>query len=295
MSGKKSALGRGLGALIEDANELKRPEPVKNEALNEVPIAYIEANPFQPRSEFDEDALNELAESIRQMGIIQPVTLRKLSDTRYQLISGERRFRASQIVGLERIPAYIRTADDKGMLEMALVENIQRQDLDAIEIAISYQRLIDECNLTQEEMSDRVGKKRATVSNYLRLLKLPAEIQIGIRKGVVSMGHARALITVEDPNDQRYIFEQILNDELSVRKVEEMVRKIKEPVTPATKPEKKENGSSDYTDLQKHLAKTFNSKVQFKRSHEGDGKIIIPFASDEELEHIIGILDKLNS
>jgi ParB family chromosome partitioning protein len=294
---KRNALGKGLGALIEDAGNI-RNDGAKNSSIDEIDIKYIETNPFQPRIEFDEEALNELAESIKQIGIIQPITVRKVGDNKYQLISGERRYRASQLAGLTTIPAYVRIADDQGMLEMALVENIQREDLDAIEIAISYQRLIDECKLTQESMSERVGKKRSTITNYLRLLKLPAEIQLGIRKKMLSMGHARALINVEDANDQLYIFEQILNEALSVRKVEEMVRKIKEEPDETDAPAekiKKDIAPSAYQDLEKHLASFFSSKIEFKRGDKGNGKIIIPFKSDEDLERIIAILDKTNS
>jgi ParB family chromosome partitioning protein len=291
---QRKALGKGLGALIEDAGTVQ--QNVRNSAIDEIEIKYIEANPFQPRTEFDEDALLELSQSIKEIGIIQPITVRKIGDRKYQLISGERRFRASQMAGLITIPAYVRTADDQGMLEMALVENIQREDLDAIEIAISYQRLIDECKLTQENMSDRVGKKRSTVTNYLRLLKLPAEIQLGIRKKFISMGHAKALITIEDADDQLYIFEQIINDGLSVRKVEEMARKVKEepsgePVVKIRETKKE----SDYKDLESHLANFFSSKIEFKRGSNGNGKIVIPFKSDEDLERIIAILDKSNS
>ena len=295
MAAKRNALGKGLGALIEDAGSNRHG--ARNSAIDEINIKYIEANPFQPRSEFDEDALSELSQSIKQIGIIQPITLRKINDKKYQLISGERRLRASQLAGLDAIPAYIRTADDQGMLEMALVENIQREDLDAIEIAISYQRLIEECKLTQENMSDRVGKKRSTVTNYLRLLKLPAEIQLGIRKKMISMGHARALINVEITDDQLYIFEQILNDGLSVRKVEEMVRQVKKDTVSSDKPEvsdEKQKPSSEYKDLESHLASYFNAKIQFKRGVDGNGKIVIPFKSDEDLERIIAILDKRN-
>ncbi|MCK9208150.1 MAG: ParB/RepB/Spo0J family partition protein [Salinivirgaceae bacterium] len=292
---KRSALGKGLGALIEDAGPIRNES--RNSAIDEIDVRYIEANPFQPRTEFDEEALVELADSIKQIGIIQPITVRKLSENKFQLISGERRYRAAQMAGLKTIPAYVRTADDQGMLEMALVENIQREDLDAIEIAISYQRLIEECKLTQEAMSDRVGKKRSTITNYLRLLKLPAEIQLGIRKKMVSMGHARALINVEDAQDQLFIFEQIINEGLSVRKVEDMVRTIKdEPEGPAvlvtaekpTKPAK----DVTYNDLEKHLNSYFHTKIAFKREANGTGKIIIPFKSDEDLERIIAILDK---
>lgn len=293
---KRNALGKGLGALIEDAGENKKTESATDPSINEIKLKFIEANPFQPRSEFDEEALRELADSIEQIGIIQPITVRKINNQKYQLISGERRFRASQLAGLETMPAYVRTADDQGMLEMALVENIQREDLDAIEIAISYQRLIDECKLTQESMSERVGKKRSTITNYLRLLKLPGEIQLGIRKKLISMGHARALVNVEDANDQLYIFEQIITDGLSVRKVEELVRDIKEPKKKEEKPSKTTNQKDEsYDDLESHLANYFDTKVQFKRSEKGNGKIIIPFKSDEDLERIIAVLDKLKS
>lgn len=294
---KRNALGKGLGALIEDAGNIRNEGP-RDSSINEIEIKYIETNPFQPRTEFDEEALNELAESIKTIGIIQPITVRKVAENKYQLISGERRYRASQLAGLKTIPAYVRVADDQGMLEMALVENIQREDLDAIEIAISYQRLIDECKLTQESMSERVGKKRSTVTNYLRLLKLPAEIQLGIRKKMLSMGHARALVNVEDVQDQLYIFEQIINDGLSVRKVEDMVRQIKDAPEESDSPEakqKKETAPSAYGDLEKHLASYFDSKIEFKRGAKGNGKIIIPFKSDEDLERIIAILDKTNS
>ncbi|MBI9065813.1 MAG: ParB/RepB/Spo0J family partition protein [Salinivirgaceae bacterium] len=289
---KRNALGKGLGALIEDAGNSNRVN-VGNSVFDEIDVKKIEANPFQPRTEFDEEAMEELAASIKLIGIIQPITVRKIGDNKFQLISGERRFRASQLAGLTAIPAYVRTADDQGMLEMALVENIQREDLDAIEVAISYQRLIDECKLTQESMSERVGKKRSTIANYLRLLKLPAEIQLGIRKKMLSMGHARALISVEDSNDQLYIFEQILNEGLSVRKVEEMVRKIKdEPQEDIKLETAKEEIVNNYKELENHLTNFFSSKIEFKRGAKGNGKIVIPFKSDVDLERIIAILDK---
>ncbi len=293
---RRNALGKGLGALIEDAGKVSNSSDSKDSSINEVEIKFIETNPFQPRTEFDEEALNELAESIKQIGIIQPITLRNVGENKFQLISGERRFRASQLAGLTAIPAYVRTADDQGMLEMALVENIQREDLDAIEVAISYQRLIDECKLTQESMSERVGKKRSTITNYLRLLKLPAELQLGIRKKLISMGHARALVNVEDVDDQLFIFEQIINQGLSVRKVEELVKKLKEGGSDEPQTDKKASSADEaYTELQNHLSNYFNSKVEFKRSAKGNGKIVIPFKTDEELEHIIAIFDKLNS
>ena len=227
---KRTGLGRGLGALIETSDyDNRREESNELSSFGEIEIAQIVANPYQPRTEFDVEALNELAQSIREIGIIQPLTVRRMSDHEYQLISGERRFRASQLAGLEKVPAYIRDATDNQMLELALVENIQREDLNALEIAISYQRLIDECNLTQEMLSERVGKKRATISNYLRLLKLPSVIQLALRDKVISMGHARALLGVDEANAQIGIFEQITLNDLSVRRVEELVRKINDP------------------------------------------------------------------
>ncbi len=288
---KKQALGRGLDALISV------PEPmhsVENEALNEIEIRFIDVNPFQPRTNFDEETLNELAVSIKELGIIQPITVRKIRENKYQLITGERRLRASKIAGLEKIPAFVRTIEDQAMLEMALVENIQREDLDAIEIAVSYQRLIEECKLTQESLSDRVGKKRSTVSNYLRLLKLPGEIQLGIRSGQIQMGHAKSIVNIDDENTQLKLFYRIIDQELSVRKVEELVRDLKN--------KDKNNGIEknaalpvEYEQLRDQLSNYFNTKIQFNRDNKGKGKIVISFTTDEELEHIIGIFDKLNS
>jgi len=294
----KNVLGRGLGALIEGADIDSMKGTV--DAIKEVAIKDIEANPWQPRSEFDEEALNELAESIRQIGIVQPITVRKLENGKYQLITGERRFRASKIIGLKMIPAYIRLADDQNMLEMALVENIQREDLNSIEVAIGYQRLIEECNFTQEKLSDRVGKKRSTISNYLRLLKLPAEIQIGLRNGKISMGHARALINLEDHEDQQYVYEEAVKGDLSVRKVEELVRKLQagekeEKGNESENSKNKDTSVKEWEDLTTHLTKHFGTKIDFKRNTKGSGKIVIPFSSDEELERIIAILDKLNA
>ena len=245
----------------------------------------------------DEESLQELADSIKVLGIIQPITVRATENDRYQLITGERRFRASKLAGLEKIPAYVRGADNQGMLEMALVENIQREDLDAIEVALSYQRLIEECNLTQENMSDRVGKKRSTISNYLRLLKLPAEIQLGIRNKKITMGHARAVVNIEDPETQLMIYQQILKYDFSVRKVEEVVRELSE-----VKEEKEEKTAKskishpeEYEKLEEHLSTYFESKVEFKKGSRGAGKIIIPFKNDDDLERIIGIIDKINN
>ena len=291
---KKNVLGRGLGALIADAAE----EPVTREivvsAIQELDLADIRPNPFQPRTEFDEEALSELAASIKAIGIVQPITVRAVEEGKYEIIAGERRFRASKLAGLSTIPAYIRKTEDDSLLELALIENIQREDLNAIEVAISYQRLIDECNLTQDGLSERVGKKRATIANYLRLLKLPAQIQLAVRDKKISMGHARAILGVEDPDTQLMIFEQILEYDFSVRKVEEIVRELVHPQVeePADKP-KKSNEIGDYIELQKHLSRRFDTKVELKRNESGKGKIIIGFKSDAELEKIIELLDKI--
>jgi len=298
MSGKKPVLGRGLGALIDNANEYAQAQPKPAASINEIAITKIEANPFQPRTRFDEEKLSELASSIREIGIIQPLTLRKIGDDRYQIIAGERRFRAAKLAGLEKVPAYVRIADDDTMLEMALVENIQREDLDPIEIAISYQRLIDECNLTQESMSERVGKKRSTIANYLRLLKLPAEIQLGLREKQISMGHARAIVNIDDIATQLMIYEQILEYDFSVRKVEEVVRELTtEGEKTEEKVEKKEKVviPEEYKKLKNQLSNFFKTNIQFSRGDDGKGKIVIPFRSDEELEKIISILDKANT
>ncbi|MGC9341714.1 MAG: ParB/RepB/Spo0J family partition protein [Bacteroidales bacterium] len=289
---KKNALGRGLGALIEEPESNDQLQ--ETSAVTEIQVRKIEANPWQPRSKFDEVALEELADSIKQVGIIQPVTVRLTEDGTYQLITGERRYRAAKRLGLKTIPAFVRLAEDTNMLEMALIENIQREDLDAIEVAISYQRLIDECNLTQESLSDRVGKKRSTVSNYLRLLKLPAEIQVGIREKKISMGHARALINLEEPSIQLDLYNKIINNFLSVRNVEDLVRKIQNPPE-KTDNDKPEPSKKEYEELRVHLARQFGADVDFKRSNKGSGKIVISFKSDEDLERIIAILDKLNA
>src|SRR5690606_20824669 len=281
---KKKALGRGLNALLSDSNDSERLEsdtyridiapqqrPVQSgSAFPDIPIAQIEANPFQPRSHFDQEALEDLVASIKVHGVIQPVTVRRLARDQYQLISGERRFQASRIAGLATIPAYVRSADDQQMLEMALIENIQRENLNAIEIALSYQRLVSECNLNQEALGERVGKNRATVTNYLRLLKLPPDIQIAVRDNRISMGHARAIINVETPEQQLYIFNRILKEELSVRKVEELVRQLSGPRSEpkaASKPES-QPPSREITQLQSRLSSHFGTRVAVK----SDGK-----------------------
>ncbi|MEE4213445.1 MAG: ParB/RepB/Spo0J family partition protein [Bacteroidales bacterium] len=291
---KKQALGRGLGALINDAEREKLEEKV--EANLEINIDNIELNPFQPRTRFDEQLLEELASSIRKLGIVQPLTVRERGDNRYQLIAGERRLKAARLAGLLTVPAYIRTADDQAMLELALVENIQREDLDAIEIAISYQRLIEECSLTQEKLSERVGKQRSTVANYLRLLKLPAEIQLGIKNKQLTMGHARTLINIEEPKQQIKVYYRIIDDGLSVRKTEELVRKLQ--MTSLKDPEKnhkKKQLNKDFRDLSGHLSQIFKSDVQFRINEKGKGKIVIPFDNTEQMERILEVLDKLNS
>ena len=284
MNAKKNVLGRGLGALIEDAGS-------RTESGNtrEIYITQIVANPFQPRTKFDEESLKELAASIERIGIIQPVTVRKTGEDQYQLISGERRFRASQLAGLTTIPAYVRESDDTGMLEMALVENIQREDLDAIEIALSYQRLIEECQLTQETMSERVGKKRTTVTNYLRLLKLPPEIQLGIREDKISMGHARALVSIEDTDTQIMLFEQILRYDFSVRRIEEIVRNLSHEQEDK-KPRRKK--STSQKEARSKIAASLGCKVTINAKDNGTGKITLAFNNQEEYEKLVEKLSK---
>ncbi|MBN2481905.1 MAG: ParB/RepB/Spo0J family partition protein [Bacteroidales bacterium] len=291
---KKTVLGRGLGALIEETE----PETKVHKAVTggtEIDVNLIDTNPFQPRSDFDKETLDELATSIREVGMVQPITVRVLQNGRYQLITGERRLRAAKMASILKIPAYIRTANDQGMLEMALVENIQREDLNALDISISYQRLLEECDMTQEDLSLRVGKKRATVANYIRLLKLPAEIQMGIRDNKISMGHARALVTMdEDPKAQIDLFYKIISEDLSVRKTEALVQKFNQ--FPKEIPEKipsNQEAPQLYEELKNQLSGFFQTTVEFRRNHKGSGKIIIPFNSDDELERIIGIFDRL--
>ncbi|WP_372755508.1 ParB/RepB/Spo0J family partition protein [Mariniflexile sp.] len=289
---KKQALGRGLSALLKDpANDIQSAQDKNADKvvgnIIELDIDFIEVNPFQPRSNFSEESLRELASSIKELGIIQPITVRKLGFNQYQLVSGERRFRASKLIGLETIPAYIRIANDQESLEMALVENIQRQDLDPIEIALSYQRLIDEINLTQEQMSERVGKKRSTITNYLRLLRLDPIIQTGMRDGFISMGHGRALITVEDQSIQLDIYEKVLSNELSVRDTENLVRNYNttQEVKVAPKKEKVQvpsyvkNGINVFSEY-------FGHKIDVKVSKNGKGQITIPFHSEEDFNRI---------
>lgn len=291
---KKNALGRGLGALIDGVE--KEVLEKKVEANLDIPVGSIEANPFQPRTHFDEQAIEDLSNSIKKLGIVQPLTVREVTPGKYQLIAGERRLRAAKLAGLTHVPAYVRTADDQAMLELALVENIQREDLDAVEVAISFQRLIEECRLTQEQLSDRVGKQRSTVANYLRLLKLPAEIQLGIRKKQLTMGHARALISIEDSKKQINAYYKIVDGDLSVRQAEELVRLLQtEQTRDPEKLEKKKKLNNDFSQLSDHLNKIFDSKVNFRINENGKGKIVIPFESAEDMERILGVFDRLNS
>jgi len=287
---KKNALGRGLGALIDVNEDQQERSLVRSpSAVSEILLKNITVNPFQPRSSFDEESMKELVMSVEEHGIIQPITVRKGADNSYQLISGERRVRAAEKAGLKRIPAFVREAGDENMLELALVENIQREDLDAIEVAVSYARLIEEFELTQEELGDRVGKKRATIANYLRLLNLPVEIQTAIREKRITMGHARALLGIEDSEYQMEVFSRILSQDLSVRQVEGLAKKSRE-----TLPERetREEIRSDYEDLREHLSHYFGATIEFKRSNKGSGRIVIPFKSDEDLQRIVSILDK---
>ena len=291
---KKNALGRGLDALIT----FSEGETQGSTSIIEVELDKINPNPDQPRTFFDEEALEELAVSIRQIGIIQPVTLREEPDGTYQIIAGERRYRASQLAGLDTIPAYIKVADDDELMEMALVENIQREDLNAIEIALAYQNLIDSLSLTQVELSERVGKKRATITNYLRLLKLPAEVQMGVKDKKIDMGHARALVTVNDPIAQLELYNEILKKGLSVRGVEALVRSYNERKAGDGADDKKKivrkrGGNEMFEALEQHLSHYFETDVKFSYNKKGNGRITIPFASPEELERIIALFDTM--
>ena len=285
---KKQALGRGLSALLKDPENDIQSVTDKNAdkvvgSIVELEIDSIEVNPFQPRSNFNEEALDELATSIRELGVIQPITVRKLGFNRYQLVSGERRYRASRMIGMERIPAYIRIANDQEALEMALVENIQRQDLDPVEIALSYQRLIDEIGLTQEKLSGRVGKKRSTITNYLRLLRLDPIVQTGMRDGFISMGHGRSLVNVEQRSRQLDIYEKILSDNLSVRQTEALVRRIQEGREGGSQKKPAPNALPDFASEGLEALRDFlDATVQVQSSGSGKGRITIPFHSKEE-------------
>jgi ParB family chromosome partitioning protein len=301
---KRNALGKGLGALLSD-NDIVNPKstglpPIvsKNNSIDSIDINLIETNPYQPRDTFETEALKELAASIKAQGIIQPLTVRKLANNAYQLISGERRLRASKLAGLTEVPVYIRAANDQEMLEMALIENIQRENLNAIEVAISFQRMLDECSLKQEELGDRVGKNRSTVTNYLRLLKLPPVIQAALRDSKISMGHARAMISMDSIDKQLYAFEEVLKNDLSVRKLEDLVRSMSDKnavkstdktKSPAAKAE--QAFSSEYQRIQSDLAAKFDAKVSLKADKSGSGSIQIPFISTDDLNRILEMLD----
>ena len=295
---KRPVLGRGLDALIA-LDDLKTSG---SSSINEIELSKIQPNPEQPRSVFEQEALEELAISIRSMGVIQPITLKEINENQYLIISGERRYRAALMVGLERIPAYIKTAADEHIMEMALIENIQREDLNSIEIALAYQKLMENYGMTQEQLSERVGKKRTTIANYLRLLKLPAEIQMGLKDKKIDMGHARALVPVDDPEVQLAFYEQSMEQGLSVRTVEEMVRQVTEkkklsceekPAEAATKPSRKPTLPEEFKILREHLCRYFHTNVQLTCDEKGKGRITIPFDSAIELEKLIGILDSL--
>ncbi len=290
MAKQKFTLGRGLDALI--STEALRP--AASSSIGEIELDKIHANPNQPRREFNEEALQELAESIKELGVIQPITLRKNDDDSYQIIAGERRFRASQLAGKSSIPAYILNANDKDTMEMALIENIQREDLNPLEIALAYQQLIEQYDLSQEQLSKRVGKGRATIANFLRLLKLPGNIQVALKEKVIDMGHAKALLALQSHADQIKVFNEVVSNGYSVREVEEVIRKIKEQNNTQeakTKSDKKQDDT--YHQLKKHLTQFFQTPVQLTCSAKGNGKISIKFKDEQELERIIALFDKL--
>ncbi len=295
MTAKRPVLGRGLNALLKDSEKVNNKTVTEVSNINEIAIENIEANPFQPRTHFDADALKELAESIKAHGIIQPITVRKLSEGKFQLISGERRWQASKLANLTVVPAYVRTANDEQMLEMGLIENIQREDLNAMEVALSYQRLITEFSLKQEQLGEKVGKNRTTVNNYLRLLKLPPDIQAALRDEDISMGHARALINIENTEDQLSIFKKIEKEDLSVRKVEELVRELSKSKEKKEVPVKAavatKNINAELQQLQSKLSSHFGTKVAVKGEDGNKGEIKIPFVSVEDLNRILDILN----
>lgn len=292
---KRSALGRGLSALLDDSPVETNQEPITGSSvlsgnISTVKLTQIEINPFQPRVEFNEVALKELAESIRQQGIIQPITVRKMGYERYQIISGERRVRASKLAGLESIPAYIRIANDQAMLEMALVENIQRENLNALEVAISYHRLMEECHISQEVLAEKVGKDRTTVTNYLRLLKLPPQIQFAIRDNTITMGHARAIIAVNDISMQLKIFKDIISQDLSVRRVEELVRESA-PVKTKREGKHKKSVDVEIKNIQERLAGRFETKTEIKHKSNGSGQLVFSYYSQDDLNRLLELLE----
>ena len=292
---QKSVLGRGIDALItmDDLNT------GGSSSINEVELSKIEVNPDQPRSVFDQEALEELTASIKTLGLVQPITLREIQQDKYQIISGERRYRASLLAGLTSIPAYIKKASDENMMEMALIENIQREDLNAIEIALAFQTLIDKHNLTQEKLSERIGKKRATIANFLRILKLPAEIQIGLKDKKIDMGHAKSLLSLEDPSTQLMVYEQILEYDFSVRRTEEIIKELNrtESVEPevAVPVKPKQKTDYEYDDLKKQLASFLGAKVALSCNEKGAGKISISFSNEKEFQRILQVFDSIKN
>ena len=287
---KRNALGRGLDSLISMDDV-----PAKgSSAINNIALSQIQPNPDQPRTNFDNDALEELSASIRELGIIQPLSLRKVGPDSYQIIAGERRFRAAKLAGLQSVPAYIRTANDAELTEMALIENIQREDLNAIEIALTFKKLIDQYNLTQERLSERIGKKRATVANFLRLLKLPAEVQLGLRDKRVDMGHARALLTIEKPALQLKLYNKILKEGLSVRKVEELAKAYQNGEIAGSRKKTSSSQTSDFNSLKKRLSATFETQVTLSCNENGKGKITIPFNDADQLARLISLFDTIS-
>lgn len=304
MSKQQRGLGKGLGALLggdTDLSQIRKPvgyvnkEVVRNDAPQDtsdilrIPMDLIEPNPFQPRMSFDQEALEELAESIRTLGLIQPITVRRKGDGRYQIISGERRFRACQLTGMEMIPAYIRDTNDQGMLEMAIVENIQRENLDPIEVALSYQRLIEECSLTQEQMAVRVGKKRASVTNYLRLLKLPAKIQHDLKVGLLSVGHAKVLLGVDDIKLQEYLCDLVIKEDMSVRQLEDKIRKMSTPKKAES--DMGQDLPEEYFKVLEIVGKYFENNISLKRAESGKGSMTIHFNSDDEVRKFLKALE----
>lgn len=289
MSLKRNALGRGLDSLIS----MTEIQTSGSSAINEIEVALISPNPDQPRRTFDEETLEELAASIRELGVIQPLSLRDNGDGTYQIIAGERRWRAARLAGLSTVPAYVRTASDSEVTEMALIENIQREDLNSIEVALAFRKLIDTYNLTQDRLSERLGKKRATIANHLRLLKLPAEIQLGLRDRKLEMGHARALLSVTDPKRQLKLYNLVLKEGLSVRRVEEMAREMSEDAVPAPAREKAGVDNSRYDSFVENLSSYFPSRVKFSRKADGKGSITLKFSSDEELQSLMEIFEKM--
>ena len=294
LQNKRRGLGRGLDAILQSPETDITSSDISGNyvagAVAELNIDFIEANPFQPRTDFDENALNELAESIKVQGVIQPVTVRKMGRDKYQLISGERRLRASKLAGLKTIPVYIRVANDEQMLEMALIENTHREGLNAIEVALSYQRLIEECNITQEELGEKVGKDRSTVTNFLRLLKLPPEVQVALRDGFISMGQARAIINIDDKTKQLIILKEIIDKDLSVRQVEELVRSLN---TKNVKTKKQKNVlPEEFIYKVDSLSKALDAKIKVDRNSKGKGSLTISFKNDEDFERLISIINK---